>query len=134
MASKSESLKTLIEGGLRRYDTRIDLFERCEAATQKGQSIGEIITSVTADHPLVQSTSLDSDSLIVFLRSNDEEPDQRFRYSRAGKRWSWEFLHQSDHDWREMKREKRPSTDDMSAEPRPRSRAAKAELDDDIPF
>lgn len=137
MMSKSESLKMLIEGGLRRYDSRDDLFERCESATQNGQSIWDVIRTVTADHPLVQSTNLDSDSLIVFLRSIDDEPDQRFRYSRHSKEWSWEYLHPNDHDWREVKRKKpQTASDDMAPREggRPASRAAKAELDDDIPF
>ena len=134
MASKSESLKVLIEGGLRRYDTREDLFGRCEAATQKGQPIGDIITFVTADHPLVQSTTLDSDSLIVALRSSDAtETDERFRFSRAKKTWAWEYLHPGDHDWREMKR-KRPAVDEDMGGGRPSARGGKPELDDDIPF
>lgn len=145
MVSKSESLKMLIEGGLRRYDSRDDLFQRCAAATHKGQSLGDIINTVTADHPLVQSTSLDSDSLLVFLRSVDDEADERFRFARAAKRWSWEYLHPSDHDWRVMERIQpaaggggRPSAsgmdDDISGGGRPKARGGKAELDDDIPF
>ena len=129
MISKSESLKMLIEGGLRRYDTRDDLFERCEAATQKGTSIGDIITDITADHPLVQATSLDSDSLIVFLQAKEDEADQRFRYSRVLKKWTWEFFHPSDGDWREMKRALA-----TGGGGRPAARGGKAELDDDIPF
>lgn len=115
MMSKSESLKMLIEGGLRRYDSRQDLFDRCKAASQKGQSIGDIITFVTADHPLVETTSLDSDSLTVTLRQNDpDDAAQRFRFSRAKKKWYWEWYSSRDDIWREV--------------------TTKAQLDDDIPF
>ncbi len=122
MMSKSESLKMLIEGGLRRYDTRGDLFARCKAASAKGQSLGDIITFVTADHPLVQSTRLDSDSLIVTLRNTDPDlADQQFRFSRARKKWFWEYVDR-DGDWVELKKEHQEAA------------SPKAELDDDIPF
>lgn len=137
MVNKSESLKMLIEGGLRRYDTRADLFERCRTATTKGQSIGDIINSIVADHPLVQSTSLDLDSLIVFLRAVEEEPDERFRFARAQRKWAWEFRHPSDGDWRPVRR--RGGMDDDFAPPpssggRPAARSKADDLDDDIPF
>ncbi|MDP3241326.1 MAG: hypothetical protein Q8M69_12935 [Reyranella sp.] len=137
ITSKSESLKMLIEGGLRRYDTREDLFARCEAATRKGQSLGDLITLVTADHPLVQSTSLDMYSLDVFLRpTSPDEPEERFRFSRIRKRWTWEYQHPNDGDWRPKPKPQRASGDDDdygSGSGRAVSRG-KAQLDDDIPF
>src|SRR5476651_2253488 len=58
--SESDALKALIEGGLSRYDKPSDLLLRCQTATERGQTIGDIINSITADHPLVKSTTLES--------------------------------------------------------------------------
>lgn len=123
--SKSESLKLLIEGGLRRYDTRDDLFERCQEATRRGQSLGDVIMQILADHPLVERTMLDSASLCAYLtRDNPDEADFRFRFIRGAHRWVWEYEDAyNNNEWKAVSRGK-PS-------PAPRS---KAELDDDIPF
>lgn len=135
MLNKSESLKMLIEGGLRRYDSRQDLFERCGAATAKGQSLGDVINFIVADHPLVQSASLDLNSLLVYLRPIEDEANERFRYARASRKWIWEFQHPQDDDWRPVKRPSRAGgMDDDFGGGRPASRGGKAELDDDIPF
>jgi hypothetical protein len=136
MANKSESLKMLIEGGLRRYDSREDLLERCRAATTKGQSLGDIINFIVADHPLVLSTSVDQHSLTVYLRFAQDEHPERFRYARAPRKWFWEYEHPGDNDWRLRPMPK--DIDDFGGAPagggRPSARGGKAELDDDIPF
>lgn len=123
LASESDALKTLIEGGLSRYDTREELFIRCQTATASGQSIGEIINTVVADHPLVKRTSVDAISLRIYLRDDPENQSEfRLVFFRKSKRWI-EEVRQGHDDWMEIVKEK----------PRPLARS-KAELDDDIPF
>ncbi|MBN9087428.1 MAG: hypothetical protein J0J01_11015 [Reyranella sp.] len=138
--SKSDSLKLLIEGGLRRYDTWDDLFARCQEASRSGQSLGDIIMQILVDHPLIASTTLDSSSLCAYLVKDDpEETEFRFRFSRSSNSWAWEYLADdyNQREWRERERPKAPpSDDDFSPPPGPRRPAtrSKAELDDDIPF
>jgi hypothetical protein len=138
--SESDALKVLIERGLERFDTREDLFARCEAATAAGQSIGDIINLVLADHPLISRTTFDSAALCAYLMRDDpEERDFRFRYSRNLKKWFWEYEETdfNNHEWREIER-KTPTRSmgpaNTTSGGRPASRASKAELDDDIPF
>lgn len=132
--SESDALKALVEGGLSRFDTYDDLFSRCQKATEASQSIGDLITSVTADHPLVISTSVMGGSLYVTLRKNDptdeDEPQFRFRFRRDAKEWSWERLSKRDEDWMVYK----PYVEATAGGGRPSARSNKAELDDDIPF
>ena len=123
-SSESDALKTLIEGGLSRYDTRGDLLQRCRTATENGQSIGDLINAVVADHPLVKRTSVDGASLRIYLRPEfEDDSEYRLRFFRVSKTWIEEFRPKgSEHEWTKV------------APPRPASRAGKAELDDDIPF
>lgn len=89
-ASESDALKTLIEDGLKLRDRAEDLFTRFENATQNGQSIGEIINLLASDHPLVASTFLNSDSLIIYLKTETNSESERFCYSRTAHNWDWE--------------------------------------------
>lgn len=121
--SESDALKILIEHGLRAKDTVEDLFARCKAATANGQSLGDIINFMTSDHPLVFSTVLDSDYLKVYLKTEPNEREERFRYSRSKKEWHWECRDISDYqedDWKSV---------NPSGPPKRRD-----DLDDEIPF
>ena len=126
--SESDAFRALIEAGLSRFDTRTDLFQRCETATAGGVSIGEIINSILADPPLVKSTSVEGQSVYVHLRPLDPddmgEPTMRFRFSRLGQTWMREVLQGQD-DWHRVR--------EPAAE-RPPARPATKDLDDDIPF
>lgn len=153
-SSDSDALKVLIGWGLTRNDRPNDLFARCKKATEKGLSLGEIITSVVSDHPLVDRATLGSDSLDVYLKSSDidDEHQTRFRYSRIKKAWSSEYTEDHGRSWHGLtymrsekvegkdtvKRSRSPDDDfggeSPSATGRPSSRGRKAELDDDIPF
>ena len=123
--SDSDALKALIEDGLKLHDRNSDLFERCENATKKGQSIGEIINLLAADHPLVHSTFLTQDTLIINLKIEQGQEEQRFIFDRIKKDWDWErdTGGYNDHKWESI----RPGV------PSP-SRRANADLDDEIPF
>jgi hypothetical protein len=89
-ASESDALKALIEDGLKLRDRAEDLFTRFENATLNGQSIGEIINLLASDHPLVASTFLNTDSLIIYLKTEANSECQRFSYSREAHTWDWE--------------------------------------------
>ena len=134
--SESDALKALIESGLQRFDTREILFARCEAATVAGQSIGDIITLVLADHPLILRTTLDSGSLCAFLAEEDpNDSNNRFRYDRRLKKWFWEYEDVfKDNEWAEVPRKKASPSSPTGGGGRPAARGGKAELDDDIPF
>jgi hypothetical protein len=134
--SESDALKALIEGGLSRYDKPSDLLLRCQTATERGQTIGDIINSITADHPLVKSTTLESSTLFIYLKEedpNDPEAD-RFRFSREEKKWTWERCSGPGEDWEEVRPRRPPVAAASFGGGRPAARAGKAELDDDIPF
>ena len=125
-SSESDALKALVEDGLKLRDTRDDLFERCEAASANGQSIGDIINLVTSDHPLVESTTLDGESLLVNLTTESDEAAQRFRYARSTRKWLWEWrkYEYSEFVWVELKKDRsgKRSTKNSSTD------------DDEIPF
>jgi hypothetical protein len=89
-ASESDALKALIEDGLKLKDRSSDLFERFESATAKGQSIGEIINLLAADHPLVYSTFLSHDTLNIHLKMEQDQLEERFSFDRMEKKWTWE--------------------------------------------
>ena len=125
-SSKSDALKVLIEDGLKMRDRREDLFERLGNATENGQSLGDIINVLATDHPLVLNTVLNSDELIINLKTATDEPDQQFSFSRFHKKWDWLKRVGNNYDggWEPV----RP----------PAGRAARRkpmnDLDDDIPF
>jgi len=125
-ASESEALKALIEDGLKFHDRRGDLFERFESAIQNGQSIGDIINLLAADHPLVSSTYLNHDTLVIYLKIEPEQAEERFVFNRLEKKWDWERHlegYGGDDAWESIK----PG-------PPPRIRRKPADLDDEIPF
>jgi hypothetical protein len=112
-SSESDALKTLIEDGLKFRDRPADLLKRFETLVQNNQSIGDIVNLLASEHPLVENTFLDNDSLIVNLKIAADSVDQRFRFSRLDRKWHWEIkTGRYDHDWG------------------PRD----ADLDDEIPF
>lgn len=120
-ASESEALKGLIEAGLKMRDRSEDLFQRCETATASGQSIGDVINLVTSDHPLVERTILDNETLQVYLKSDYNNPTERFVYSRSERAWVWQFSHDGDR-WEYVKRRNSALS------------GAGNDLDDEIPF
>jgi hypothetical protein len=126
-ASESDALKALIEDGLKMRDRPNDLFLRFEAATKTGRNLGEIINLLASDHPLVESTYLDSEKLIINLKTGSDA-DERFCYSRLHQTWDWEQRTGNgfgDEDWGSIKPQP----------PRPtRGRTPVNDLDDDIPF
>jgi hypothetical protein len=97
--SESDALKALIEGGLKAYDTEKDLYERCQAATTEGKAIGELITQVIGDHPLVEATRLDANALTVNLKRGESEQDARFAFYRGSKEWHAEVFIGRDKGW-----------------------------------
>jgi hypothetical protein len=134
-ASESDALKALIGWGLTRNDKAQDLLERCKRATEGGVTIGDVITSVVADHPLVDRAVVGSRSLDVYLKSDDidDEHQLRFRFARDGKNWVVERTENHGRDWGVVQfQPNKPAV--AKSEARPSSRAGKAELDDDIPF
>src|SRR4051794_25879618 len=88
-ASESGALKALIEDGLKLHDRPADLFERCKTATAKGQSLGDIINLLAADHPLVHSTYIHPETVVINLKE-DGSYEERFVYGRLNKTWDWE--------------------------------------------
>jgi hypothetical protein len=125
-SSESDALKVLIEDGLKMRDRREDLFERLENATQNGQSLGEIINFLATDHPLVLNTVLNSDELIINLKTAGDEPDEKFWFSRFHKKWDWlkRVGNNYDDQWEPVK-------------PPPQRAGGRKpinDLDDDIPF
>jgi len=125
--SESEALKTLIEDGLKMRDTPEDLLERCEMLTSRGRSIGDIINLVTKDHPLVQSSVLDQESLIVYLKQSDSEAAQeRLRLLRNQSVWRWEAQTGYNGDWEKIKQPKVSALIEKSC--------PETDLDDKIPF
>ena len=122
-ASESDALRALVEGGLSRFDTPDDLFARCQKATASGQSVGDVIMSVTADHPLVRSTSVEGGS------SDYNEPEIRFRFRRDQGLWSRQKHGQQDDDWVTIPPKVEPPGGGRPAAPR-----GGKDLDDDIPF
>jgi hypothetical protein len=124
-ASESDALKALIEHGLKLRDKPEDLFGRFENATENGQTIGEIINLLASDHPLVLSTLLNSESLIINLKAEPNAEAERFCFSRENRKWVWERqVGDWNNDQWEVIRPKQP----------PRSRTPVNDLDDDIPF
>lgn len=147
--SDSDALKVLIGWGLTRTDRPYDLFERCKRATSRGLALGDVITSVIADHPLVASAVLDGTALNVYLKSKDldDETQLRFCFRRDEKTWIVERTENHGREWSRVQFTA-PKTNAKSAPPssdivddfgsgragRPASRGGKADLDDDIPF
>ena len=127
-SSESDALKVLIEDGLKMRDKPEDLFRRCETASTSGQSIGDIINLLTSDHPLVESTVLDSESLTVYLKAMDG-PSERFRYSRSRREWHWE-RHGDYDNWNAVSRETSQSQHGFGGG----GFAPGPDLDDEIPF
>lgn len=131
--SESEALRALIEVGLSRFDTRADVFERCQKATTAGESIGDVITSILADHPLVKSTSIDGHSVHAVLSPLDpddrDEEMVRFRFSRLGQKWSWESYDNRNEEW--VASMPTGGTKSTTAN---RPSVREKPLDDDIPF
>lgn len=156
-SSDSDALKVLIGWGLTRNDKLNDLFSRCRTATEKGLPLGDIITSVISDHPLVDRTTIGRESVEVYLKSADpdEEHQTRFRFDRAKKEWEAEYTSDHGRAWysvtfqpsekvegkaaaqarsraQEIAAAAREEAAKASVRLAPRSK--KAELDDDIPF
>jgi hypothetical protein len=133
-ASESDALKALIEDGLKLKDSPLDLIKRFESATKNGQHIGEIVNGLAIDHPLVQSTYLDSNEALITLKTPSDAPSQRFRFSRSQRTWRWDRAVGYGHDdnWEEI------PIDPPAPSPKPAAgygSAGKAsDLDDDIPF
>jgi hypothetical protein len=132
-ASESDALKTLIEDGLKLKDTPRDLIKRFESAMKNGQSVTEIVVMLAADHPLVESTYLDSSELLVNLKTPSDAPAQRFHYSRSLRRWRWQTMVNpgyGDDGWSEI------SIDPPASVPLKKTATASGggDLDDDIPF
>jgi hypothetical protein len=98
-SSESDALKALIEDGLKRYDSPKDLYDRCEATTAAGKPIGDLITLVTADHPLVESTRLDGQTLVVYLARKEATHRARFVFTRASRDWSVELYADGQREW-----------------------------------
>jgi len=122
-ASESDALKALIEHGLKLRDKPEDLFKRFENATENGQTIGEIINLLASDHPLVQSTFLNSEALIIYLKTEPNAEAERFYFSRESRNWVWEKQFDDHRDEWEVFRPKQPP-----------KKTPVNDLDDDIPF
>lgn len=82
LASESDALRRLVEIGLGSIDTPEELAERCENATRAGHGFSYIIANILEDHPLVASMNINSDVLIVYLRSEDE-----LRFQKNSRQW-----------------------------------------------
>jgi hypothetical protein len=137
-ASESDALKMLIEDGLKMRDRPYDLFRRCESAVKSGQRIGEIVERLTSDHPLVQQTTVTSDGVSVYLKTERDALDERFYLSRSRRVWSWEQRRSdqfNEDDWVEIQPQ---DPDAPPPDPSPRyggrGRSTRDELDDEIPF
>jgi hypothetical protein len=50
---------------------------------------------LATDHPLVQSTFLDSNELVIYLKTLPGAADERFRFSRDQRIWRWEVSRNS---------------------------------------
>jgi hypothetical protein len=129
-SSESDALKTLIEDGLKMRDKPSDLFQRCESATNSGQKVGDIIERLTSDHPLVESTVVNGESLLVYLKTEPDAPEERFHLSRSSRTWAWEQRvsggYGNNDAWENIRR---------AAPGAPRqARGSNADLDDEIPF
>jgi hypothetical protein len=124
--SESDTLKILIEDGLKMRDRRDDLFERLQNATENGQSIGDIINLLASDHPLVASTLLTADQLEIKLKTAADEADQQFSFSRLHKNWEWlrRVGNNYEDQWEPVKPPPEPG----------KGRTPVNDLDDDIPF
>jgi hypothetical protein len=125
-ASESDALKTLIEDGLKLRDKPEDLFKRFEISSQNGQSIGEIINLLASDHPLVASTLINNESIIIHLKTEPNAEAERFHHFRGSRTWVWERQvgDYGDDRWERL----RPDP------PPPARREPVNDLDDDIPF
>jgi hypothetical protein len=127
-ASESDALKALIENGLQSYDKPRDLYLRCLTMTSSGKSIADVINFVTSGHPLIKSTFVDKDDLIVNIKIDDQDFEERFRYSKNEKSWLWERNNSSNYngnDWKDI------SPDKKHPEKKPTNTT---DLDDEIPF
>lgn len=155
-SSDSDALKVLIGWGLTRNDKANDLFSRCQTATEKGLPLGDVITSVISDHPLVERAMIGRDALDVYLKSADpdDEHQTRFQFDRNKKEWAAEYTSDHGRSWYSVtfqpseKVEGRAAAqarsktlelaaaarDSAKTSGRAASRTSKAELDDDIPF
>lgn len=122
--SESDALKALIEDGLKLRDAPADLWQRCLTLTSSGKSIGDIINLVTSEHPLVESTLIDHDFLVVNIVPSENQEHERFRYLRKSREWLWEQNTSAfgGSDW-----------EDITPSKVNRSKQVK-ELDDEIPF
>jgi hypothetical protein len=120
-SSESDALKMLIEDGLKLKDRPEDLLRRCEAMTANRQSIGEIVT-FTSDHPLVERSVVDTDALLLFLKTSSDHSAFRFRFSRPDRTWHWEInIGEFEAQWMPYSL---PTNDKQKG----------GDLDDDIPF
>jgi hypothetical protein len=139
-SSESDALKVLIGWGLTRTDKPIDLVARLQRATTSGVSLGDVITSVVADHPLVDNATVSGSTLDVYLKSDDidNESQLRFRFHRGNKTWAVERTENHGREWSLVTfapSAKPEASAPTSANGRPAAAArSKAELDDDIPF
>lgn len=125
-SSETEAIKALIEDGLKLQDTPIDLFRRCQMATIRGQSIGDIISLIATDHPLVESTILDRKLLTITLIKPSPLEGVKFELIRERQIWEW-------YDWADVFSEWQvkavpPHRTGMSAS------ATSDDLDEEIPF
>lgn len=134
-SSDSDALKVLISWGLTRSDTPRDLFERCKRATTSGATLGDVITSVVADHPLVENAIVGSHSLDVYLKTSDLDSENqiRFRFVRGEKEWICERTENHGRDWNTVVFVA-PKSSTAEIGGRPPARGKAGELDDDIPF
>ncbi|WP_428246043.1 hypothetical protein [Ferrovibrio sp.] len=122
ISTESDALKVLIEDGLKTKDKPSDLFKRCQTATARGQSVGDIINFLTADHPLITSTTIDADYLYIYL-GDKEEQQERFLFNKSSKKWVWQEYQYG--EWRNMV--------PLSSEGA-KLRTKREDLDEDIPF
>jgi hypothetical protein len=140
-SSESDALKVLIGWGLTRSDKPVDLFERCKRATASGLALGDVITSVVADHPLVENATVSGSTLDVYLKSGDldSEHQLRFRFRRGDKTWTAERTEDHGRSWQSVVFKTSKEIAAAAQAPtigggRPATRPKGGDLDDDIPF
>lgn len=127
--SESDALKSLIEGGLKLRDRPYDLFRRCESATNNNQTIGEIVENLASDHPLVETTIVNSEGLSIYLKTEPDAPIERFHLPRTRRDWCWQKRSRDSYD--ENWETTCPIDPDEAPKVRPRRGS---DLDDEIPF
>ncbi len=132
--SESDALRILIEDGLKMRDTVDALFARLKAATERGQSIFELINHLAQGHPLIASTSIEPGQLVVYLKNSDPEyPDERLVFSHARRAWSQQRRsgHNYEDQWEVVPDPTKAASGARRGGGFPRGGS---DLDDEIPF